>query len=176
MNSAITLREIHTIDEAAVVEALAREIWTDHYRTMQTAEEIEYMLRQFQTKEAICRYMAEGMRYYLLLDNKQPVGYFAYETDGKTAGERKLFLSKLYLLKSARGQGAARLVLDHILRECQAHRLDTIWLKVNKHNPTVAIYQKLGFACVESVFTDIGNGYLLDDYVMERPVSIAASR
>ena len=133
------------------------------------------MLSQFQTKEAILRYMAEGMRYYWLLDNGQPVGYFAYEAGGKTAGEGKLFLSKLYLLESARGQGAARLVMDHLLRECQAHRLNAIWLKVNKHNPTVAIYQKLGFACVESVLTDIGNGCLLDDYVMERPVSSAAS-
>jgi len=46
----------------------------------------------------------------------------------------------------------------------------TIWLTVNKHNPTVDIYHKCGFVITEEIVTDIGNGFVMDDYVMEMSV------
>ena len=41
-----------------------------------------------------------------------------------------------------------------------------IWLTVNKRNDdSIAIYKKFGMEIIRSEVTDIGNGYVMDDFV-----------
>jgi RimJ/RimL family protein N-acetyltransferase len=43
-----------------------------------------------------------------------------------------------------------------------------IWLTCNKHNTaSLAAYTRMGFTRIADVVTDIGSGYVMDDYVME---------
>ena len=79
----------------------------------------------------------------------------------------ELFLSKLYLLEETRGKGYSRPLLEWLRSFAQKKGLSKITLTVHKRNPSVEIYQKLGFRIIDPVVTDIGKGFAMDDYRME---------
>jgi ribosomal protein S18 acetylase RimI-like enzyme len=92
------------------------------------------------------------------------IGYLAARMD---LTEASCFLSKIYIKNTYRGRGYARLFLNHLIESCQALGVGQIWLTVNKGNSgSIAAYQKMGFRQDEAIVTDIGNGYVMDDYVM----------
>lgn len=169
---AIALAPVRTAGQIAVLAGLAREIWTEHYAAILEAEQIQYMVETFQSEEAVARQMdSEGYRYYLVYRRGEPVGYL-----GIQPGEDKLFLSKLYLRKEARGRGFARQMLAFMEGFCRARDLHAIWLTVNRHNSgSIAAYEKMGFATVREQKADIGNGFVMDDYIMEKALPAAVS-
>ena len=47
-----------------------------------------------------------------------------------------------------------------------------MYLTVNKHNDLgIRAYKAKGFETIDAVETDIGNGFIMDDYIMEKKVS-----
>ena len=93
------------------------------------------------------------------------IGYTGVRPDG----EGKLFLSKLYILKPYRGQGYASEAFAFLERLCAEEGLSAIWLTVNRFNTnTIAVYEKKGFVTVRTQVADIGSGFVMDDYIMEK--------
>jgi diamine N-acetyltransferase len=151
--------------DAAVVARLAAEIWYEHYIPIIGREQVDYMVPRFQSEAAVLGQIGKGLQYFLILEDGQPSGYLAIEPQ---PDERRMFLSKLYLLKSARQHGLARRALAFIEAQCRAAGLETLWLTVNKINPALHAYERLGFVKVADVVTDIGGGYVMDDYRLEK--------
>ena len=121
------------------------------------------------------RYTPEKLRPYLNADDRwqmllriddRAVGYCSYALT-EVHGEMKL--EQLYLLPEYYGQGMGRLMLRHVEEQAKMRGCSRLVLQVNKHNDiAVAFYRKAGFiVCEEAVF-DIGNGFVMDDYVMEK--------
>lgn len=82
--------------------------------------------------------------------------------------EDALFLSKLYIHSGSRGRGYARQALNFLIQRCKKYGLTKIWLTVNRNNlNTIAAYKKMGFQIVREQVADIGNGFVMDDYIME---------
>lgn len=82
--------------------------------------------------------------------------------------ENYLFLSKLYICKEYRHQGIGSFAFDFIKDFSQKNNYKKIILTVNKYNTnTIKAYQKWNFHEIDSVITDIGNGFVMDDYIME---------
>lgn len=80
-----------------------------------------------------------------------------------------LFLSKLYVAETSRGKGVGRVALNFIDEEAKKQQLLGIRLKVNKYNTaSIAVYEKLDFKNVKASVTDIGNGFVMDDFEMEK--------
>ncbi len=151
--------------EAAAIANLAGEIWREHYTPLIGTEQVEYMLAKYQSPEQIAADIkANGYVYFTAEDNGKLIGYSACQPR-----EDHLFLSKLYVHKDYRGKGISRNFLDEaITLRKQEYDLERIRLTVNKHNSgAIAVYQKWGFRTVESVRTDIGEGFVMDDYIME---------
>ena len=164
---ALTFIPVATAGQIDTLATLAKEVWTEHYASILAPEQVEYMVETFQSAAAVERQLREqGYRYYLVCRGGRPAGYM-----GLQPGEGKLFLSKLYLLKEARGRGFARQMLAFMEGYCRALNLSAIWLTVNRHNSgSIAAYEKMGFATVREQKADIGNGFVMDDFVMEKPV------
>lgn len=154
-------------EQAGQIAALAREIWSEHYRNILSSEQIDYMLSRFQSEAAIREGMGKGMRYVFLCADGEPRGYMALRDKPE---DNVLFLSKLYLQKAARGRGLGRMAAEFCRREaCRAGRR-AVRLTVNKQNNSLAVYSRMGFTVTDSVVMDIGGGFVMDDYVMELPV------
>lgn len=166
MTQTPVLEFIPVRDEAqiAVVVRLARQIWTEHYLSIIGQAQIDYMLGRFQSSAAIAEQLREGYEYYLLQYRGQFVGYAAICADG---GSKRLFVSKLYLLDTVRGQGLGRASMQYLAQLAHTRGLHTLWLTVNKFNPALQAYLKIGFVKTADVVTDIGGGYVMDDFQLE---------
>jgi ribosomal protein S18 acetylase RimI-like enzyme len=155
---------VHTGAQIDTVVQLAQRIWTEHYLSIIGQAQIDYMLARFQSADAIAAQLREGYEYFLINRDGQSVGYAAVRNEAKP---QRLFVSKLYLLKSVRGHGIGRNVMQFLAGLARQRKLQQLWLTVNKHNPAFHAYLRIGFVVVAEVVTDIGDGYVMDDYQME---------
>jgi len=162
----ILFQLVKTVDQIKTTASLAHEIWTEYFTPMIGADQVRYMLENLQSFKPIKKQIAEGYEYFQILNDHTPVGYICIK-----AGDDRLFLSKLYLLKSARGSGLGKQALQFVLKQASDQSLEKIWLTVNKHNTdTIKAYQKWGFDIVGEPVADIGGGFVMDDYKMEKVV------
>lgn len=148
------------------IAVLADEIWHEYFPFILSKEQINYMVEKFQSQNAMKHQIEqEGYIYYKVLADHELIGYFAVRED---KGDKALFLSKLYLHQSCRGNGYGTRVFQYLKDFCFNHKLDKIWLTVNKYNEnTINAYLKKGFVITDTRVLDIGNGYIMDDYIME---------
>lgn len=158
---AITIRKAERAD-VPLLAKLADEIWRQHFTPIIGEKQVDYMLDWFQDAEAMEAQMAEGMVYFLAYaDDGEAVGYCACKQEPD-----RLFLSKLYVKQKYRGQGFGRALFDAACGSLLEGRRE-VYLTVNKHNSrTIAIYKRMGFAVTDSVVSDIGGGFVMDDYIM----------
>ncbi len=146
---------------------LAKAIWTEHYTDIIGLEQVEYMIRTLQSPAAMEGQMAdEGYQYYFLRSDGADVGYTAIKPE-----EDRLFLSKLYVDRSFRHRGFASETIGFLVDACRKNGWKSIWLTVNRHNAgSIAAYQRLGFVKTREQVSDIGEGYVMDDYIMEKQI------
>lgn len=162
----VSLCRVTAAADIAIVARLANEIWYEHYVPIIGREQVDYMVPRFQSAAAIVEQIATGDEYFLAnLAECGEVGYGAVRQERES-----LFLSKLYVLKTARRSGVARRMLAAFEALARARGLRSIWLTVNKGNPAVNAYLRLGFEITGPVVTDIGGGFVMDDYRMEKTI------
>lgn len=148
------------------VAILAKEIWNEHYEGILTPGQISYMVDHFQSEEAITLQLSEGYQYRLITVGDEPAGYVAFRMEGD-----RLFLSKLYIHKRFRLRGLARRAVDQLADVCRDQGASAIYLTVNRDNVgSIAAYFAMGFRKVREQVSDIGEGYVMDDYIMEKAV------
>jgi ribosomal protein S18 acetylase RimI-like enzyme len=158
------IREYRNFNEIKELTSLIRAVWREYYAPIIGVEQVEYMLDKFQSVEAILRQIEENYRYYGLLREGRLAGYYAVQPQAE-----EIFLSKFYVAAAFRGQGLGKKTLQHLIDHYATPDKKTIWLTVNKKNGnSIAIYKKLGFVITESIITDVGDGFVMDDYRMER--------
>lgn len=152
-----------TISDYQKISDLATVIWTEHYTPIIGSEQVSYMLQKFQSADAINDQIQQGVSYFIITHARTNAGYFSFKKENET-----LFLSKLYVLKELRGQGIGKRALSYMKCEAKLIGCTSISLTVNKHNEnTIKSYEKMGFRKIDSVVTAIGNGFVMDDYIME---------
>ena len=152
--------------EISIVAALAEEIWNDHFVPIIGKAQVDYMLDKFQSESAISKQIDEGFEYYLLCIDGDNSGYIGLVPD---PAESTLMISKIYVKKNYRGFGVGSEALGFIEEICRKRGLKKIFLTVNKYNAsTIQWYLKKGFIKAYSEVKDIGGGFVMDDYIMEK--------
>ncbi len=160
----MTIIEVTTDRNRDIVGSLAREIWTEHYIPIIGREQVEYMLSKFQSKQAIKEQIASGLLYFLIQEGRDFIGYIAIQSRGD-----ELFLSKIYVRSSHRAKGLGKKALQFVETIARDRGLRKITLTVNKNNTgAIRAYEKIGFRNVGSLVQDIGGGFVMDDYAMEK--------
>ena len=147
-------------EEIKILAELASEIWHEYWPCILTPEQIDYMVENFQSENAIKEQIAnENYTYYFLINDGEIAGY-----TGVSNKRKYLFLSKLYIKKEFRHKGIGRKAFEEIKK----FGFNRIQLTVNKYNKnTIDAYLKYGFKTIDEAVTDIGNGFVMDDYIME---------
>lgn len=148
-------------------ERLAYDIWQEHYVPIIGLKQVNYMLENFQSAEAIGKQIVDEQYAYFLIKLEEIfIGYFSLQTDPE---DNSLFLSKIYLLSGQRGRGLGRQTFDYIQKLAKEADCQRIHLTVNKNNKeTISFYESCGFTNTGSVVQDIGEGYVMDDFKMEK--------
>ena len=155
------------VADVAIVAELAHRIWHRHYPGIISVGQIEYMLARGYASPALAKFLDdEGSGLIVARQDGAPVGFAAWQRTDRPATSK---LDKLYVLQELHRRGVGRLLVAHVEREARADGATTLVLNVNKDNAgAIAAYRRLGFFVRGEVVVDIGNGYVMDDYVMAK--------
>lgn len=150
-------------DDIKELAALASDIWHEYWPSLLSSQQIDYMVDKFQSENAIIRqYQNENYTYYFITESGLNIGYF-----GISEQQDYLFLSKLYLSKEYRAKGIGTKTFNKVKELAASKNYKEIRLTVNKYNQnSIKAYLKWGFEVIDSVVTDIGSGFVMDDYIM----------
>jgi ribosomal protein S18 acetylase RimI-like enzyme len=150
-------------NDIKLIYRLAESIWKEHYVTIITMEQIDYMLGNMYSAESLAKQMDEGHVFTLVYDNGVPVGYISISTnDG-----RNYFLHKFYILMNEQRKGLGTELIRYI--SSTLGDADSIELTVNRRNyKAINFYFKNGFVIKDVADFDIGNGYYMNDFIMIR--------
>ena len=145
---------------------IAKIIWREYYTPIIGAAQVSYMLENFQSMETMKRQIEkEDFLYFLIKIDDVDVGYLSLRFEQ----DNRCFLSKIYILKEYRKNGYARRALLEIENLCEEKEQSAIWLTVNIHNEaSISAYKKMGFEIIDEKCADIGAGFFMDDYIMEK--------
>lgn len=158
----LEFKKVDTQDKIKQTSDIANEIWNQHFISIIGQAQTDYMLENFQSEKAMTEQIKSGYEYYNFVLDGNPIGYFAICEEQ----DNTLFLSKLYLKKEYRGKGFARQAFEFIKSIAKKNGNSMVWLTVNKYNDnTIGVYKKFGMKIIRSQVTDIGDGYVMDDYI-----------
>lgn len=153
-----------TKDQLAIVRDLAYKIWPDAYGEILSAAQLDYMLDNFYAIPSLEKQFNDKHVFLLVEEEGQYLGFAAYEVDCKEKGKTKLH--KIYVLPNTQGKGIGKFLLNEVKIRAKEANNDYLFLNVNKYNKALTFYEKQGFEKIADEVIDIGNGYVMDDYVM----------
>ena len=153
-----------TLDDIDLIRDLTFRVWPQTYAHLLTPDQIEYMLDLMYSEHSLKKQISEGCQFLIVYDSKEPVGFASFQ---ETEPQRWK-LHKLYVLTSQQGKGTGRFLIDHIMGEIKKRGGNYFYLQVHRENKAKDFYDRLGFKIRESIELDIGKGYFMTDYIMEK--------
>jgi len=161
----LTIKDAGTAD-IPLIQELTDKIWRPTYQHILTPEQIDYMIDLMYSSASLSRQMDELHHHFILLyEGAKAIGFAAYSTTD-IAGIYKLH--KIYLDGSYQGRGVGKFLINAVIDRVKAQQAHILELDVNRHNKARYFYEKQGFIVVKEKDTDIGKGYLMNDYVMQK--------
>ena len=157
--------EFQKVEDAETerLAALAERLWHSAYDGLLGKAQVDYMVGLLQSAPALREQAAHGYTYYFIRGGGHTLGFCGVQMQGE-----KLFLSKLYLCDEFRGRGVGQLALAKVVSIARERGAKSVYLTVNKGNArAVRAYEKFGFARTSEQVSDIGGGYVMDDYIYE---------
>lgn len=158
----ITFRQAGIPDIHLITE-LAHRIWKNHYTGIISSEQINYMLEKMYSPEKLLQEINQGIIFTLLYKDNKPLGYISISTT-----DNKIYiLHKFYIEVDNHREGLGSQLFLFALKQLENPK--TIKLTVNRMNfKAINFYFKNGFIIKEAVDFDIGNGFFMNDFVMEK--------
>jgi diamine N-acetyltransferase len=153
--------------DIALLRGLADRIWRTSYADTISNAQMEYMLAWMYAEETIRRELAEGVHWEIVRHDECDAGYFSITVGADCVAK----LNKLYLTPELQGRGLGQEMLGRVFAVAAQYGASVVRLQVNKANLRAQrAYERYGFRRVEGAVFDIGGGFVMDDYIMVRPV------
>jgi ribosomal protein S18 acetylase RimI-like enzyme len=164
----VTIR-LASHDDIASIREMARRIWIPSYSSIISPEQIEYMLDLMYSEKSLTHQLeVELCAFYILSEGNIDLGFASVSS--KTP---ELFrLNKLYVDTTFHGRGLGKNLLKCIESHVRDAKGEILELNVNKNNPAVKFYLTQGFEVFREEIIDIGNGFVMDDYVMRKDITL----
>lgn len=153
-------------DAIPLIRELTFKVWPQTYRGLLTDVQIDYMLEMMYSESSLKRQMEEGSQFIIVYNEDDPVGFASYQRLSPEIYK----LHKIYILETQQGKGTGRFAIDHIIDNIKQKGASALHLQVNRNNKAKQFYEKLGFYPIEEIKLDIGGGYFMDDYIMEKKI------
>lgn len=154
--------------ELNILEKLARAIWPSTYSDIISAAQIEFMLSWMYAEQTLQSQFDEGHEFYILSEQNSDLGFLALEWISSTTDRKQqtLKINKLYILSQQQNKGFGKALIQKAIQRASETKVLEIILQVNKANKAKDFYAHLGFQIKEEAIFDIGNGFVMDDYIM----------
>ncbi|AQG79792.1 GNAT family N-acetyltransferase [Spirosoma montaniterrae] len=159
------------LDHLPVIRDIAYRTWPATFGEILSPEQIAYMLEMMYSLDALREQVNEKQHVFLLAtepDSDQFLGYASYELNYQNQPITKIH--KIYILPESQGKGVGNALISAVTDVARQHGNTALSLNVNKHNKAVRFYERIGFAIAKTETIDIGNGFIMDDLVMIKPL------
>lgn len=155
------------LNDIKIIQEITNITWPITYGEILTKEQLDYMLGLFYSDEALSKQIENKEQlFYLISDSESKIGFIGIEHNYNNEPITKIH--KIYLLPETQGKGYGKIVFESIEKMALENNSTALLLNVNRFNTALNFYKKLGFEIKETVDIEIGNGYLMEDYVMEK--------
>ena len=161
----MTIRKATDAD-IPLIREMAYKIWPQTYGSILSKEQLDYMLELIYSEKALQQQMDQNHEFILVKDGSEVVGFASYSL----VASQVYKLHKIYVLTSQQGKGTGRFIIDELVKNIKAKGATALQLNVNRFNNAKIFYEKLGFAVIREEDIDIGKGYFMNDYVMEKRI------
>jgi len=161
--------EKNTDNNFTVIRAIAMEVWPIAYGAILKEAQLNYMMELMYSEDSL-QLQANSKKHHFILakENDVTLGFASYEFNYSETKKTKIH--KIYVLSSQQGNGVGRKLINYIENEAKNHYQNALVLNVNKYNGAQYFYKKIGFTIDHEEVIAIGNGYVMDDYVMQKLV------
>ena len=149
-----------------LIRELTFQVWPQTYAHLLSQAQLDYMLDMMYSPASLEKQMNDGAQFIIVHEDESPVGFASYQEMRPAIFK----LHKLYILTNQQGKGTGKLTINHILNEIKPKGAIALQLQVNRNNNAQHFYKKLGFEIIEEADFDIGNGYQMNDYIMEKKI------
>ena len=158
-----------TATDFDTIRSIAHETWPIAYGEILSKAQLDYMLGAFYNDTALKESVSQKRHHFVLAnEGNQTLGFASFEWNYDQQKQTKIH--KIYILPSAQGKGVGKALIDYIASEARKQGSLTLCLNVNRFNKAITFYEKMGFSIISEVNIELEHGYLMEDYVMERPV------
>ena len=162
----VTFRKLTTAEELQIIRDIAADIWPETFKNILSAGQIKYMMQMMYAPEVMADELNRGYHFETVCIDGTPIGYISYSAYS-IPGTAKLH--KVYLLSRYHHQGIGSQMLARAESAARELGFTCLRLNVNKHNSqAIKAYLRNGFKQTEAVKIDIGGGFFMDDFVMEK--------
>ena len=166
---ALDFEPAETDAQIARVRAVADAAWPLTYGDILPPGQIDYMLDWMYSPGTIREQTAAGTPFLIVRADGRDAGLLSL--DLRPAADGSAELHKVYLRPEYWGRGIGSLVLAAAVEKARAAGASSLWLRVNKSNQRAQkAYRAAGFRRARAVTTDIGGGFVMDDFVYARPL------
>ncbi len=150
-----------------IIREISHHTWPETYGQTLSAAQIQYMLGLFYSDAGLAAAVADGQKFILLLEDDVPKGFASMQHQFQDDATK---INKLYVVPECQGKGFGKSLMVKIAEIATMENSKRLVLNVNRFNKAKEFYQRLGFNVIGSEDIDIGNGYLMEDFVMERRI------
>lgn len=148
------------------IKQLAEQMWPVAFASILSAQQIDYMMEMMYSAASLAKQMDEGHQYAIAKFDKQNIGYVSYEIDHSKSNKTKIH--KLYISPQHQRHGVGKAIIDYVTKQALEQKNYSLFLNVNKYNSqAISFYRKHYFVLVKEEAIDIGDGFIMDDYVFE---------
>jgi ribosomal protein S18 acetylase RimI-like enzyme len=161
----ILLRKAKEAD-LPIISDLAERIWPDTYSAYISDEQLRYMLDMMYNQGELLGQLQKGHIFLIAEDGDREVGFASFSVvDSETNGYK---LHKIYVLPEMHGKGVGKILMNEVVNLIRRSGGKTLQLNVNRNNKAKDFYEKAGFRIKETIDLDLGNGFFMNDYIMEK--------
>lgn len=159
-----------TIAHIPDIQKISSVAWPHTFKDILSEEQIAYMMHWMYSDESLREQMEnKNHRYVLAKQDEEFVAYLSYEPNCENTGKTKIH--KIYILPSHQRKGIGKLLFNFVLTKAREAGEKAVYLNVNKNNRNaIDFYRRMGFYRAKEEVIDIGNGFVMDDYVYEKPL------
>ena len=149
-----------------IIRELAEQIWPQTFSSILSPSQIDYMMEMMYNPASLEKQMADGHSFAIAQVDEVNVGYVSYELDCHQSGKTKIH--KLYLSPLHQHRGIGKAMVEYVSHNAIKAENTAIFLNVNKYNTqAINFYNRLLFTLIKEEKINIGNGFIMDDFVFE---------
>jgi len=162
MNTALIIRKAIEKDIPAI-RKIAHATWPTAYGASLSKQQLDYMLEWMYSENALQEQMKKGHQFFMTAIDEKNFGFASVSAEGDGVFK----LNKLYVIPDTQKTGAGKALLQETISYAKQNGGAKLILQVKRDNIAKGFYEKHGFIITKEIDLEIGDGFFMNDYIME---------